>query len=329
MSGTRSFSSPLGAAIASYLALKKALGRGFANETKVLTGLDRFLVSQRSGQARLAAESFAAWTLTLDHLTPTVRRSRMRIVRNLCLYVRRSDPHCFVPDQSGFPAPHAPQRPHIFSQEQVARVLRAAAALRPESTSPLRAEVFRLALVLLYTAGLRRGEVVRLILSDYDPVEGTLLVRASKFHKSRLVALSADAVREMGLYLEARRRLPHDAESPLLANRHGGLRHYSGEGLASGLRQLFERADVRTARGRLPRVHDLRHTYAVHGLLRWYSAGVDVQAKLPALAVAMGHVSVVSTAYYLTFLEPVAQAASERFAKHCRKALVPNLGGER
>jgi integrase len=190
--------------------------------------------------------------------------------------------------------------------------------------------VVRLAVVLLYTAGLRRGELVRLVLADYDPAEHTLLVRASKFHKSRLVALSDDAAREMGLYLRARRRLPHAASSPLLVHRCGGLRGYSGPGFGHRLHGLFRRADIYTAQGRIPRVHDLRHTHAVHALLRWYRAGVDVQAKLPVLAIAMGHVSIASTAYYLPFLEPVAQAASERFARHCGSlAVLPDTGGKR
>jgi integrase len=85
------------------------------------------------------------------------------------------------------------------------------------------------------------------------------------------------------------------------------------------MRHLFRAADVRMSDGRFPRVHDLRHTFAVHALLRWYRDGVDVQSKLPALATAMGHVSVVSTAYYLSLLEPVAEAASTRFERHCRK----------
>lgn len=85
---------------------------------------------------------------------------------------------------------------------------------------------------------------------------------------------------------------------------------------------------VRTAGHRTPRVHDLRHTYAVHALLRWYRKGVDVQAKLPALATAMGHVSIASTAYYLTMLAPIAEAASERFARHC-DPLLANTGGGR
>lgn len=333
MSTSRSFSSALGPTITSYLTLKKALGRHFRVETDVLTHLDRFLVAQTcDGGDALDPQSFAAWTLTLAHLLPTVRRDRMRIVRNLCLYRRRSDPACFVPDPSGFPAPHTPVGPHIFTEEQIVRLLRVVATLRPRSHSPLCAEVFRLAIVLLYTAGLRRGELVRLVLSDYDTTERTLLVRASKFHKSRVVALSDDAAREMDLYMRARRRLPDAASTPLLVNRCGGLRAYSGSSFGRSLQGLFRRADICTPQGRVPRVHDLRHTHAVHTLLRWYRAGVDVQAKLPVLATAMGHVSIASTAYYLPFLEPVAQAASERFVHHCRSILpttVPNAGGKR
>jgi len=319
--------SSLGAVIADYLALKQALGRRFANEGRTLAGLDRFLATQRLD---LTPEAFAAWCLTLTHLRPTTRRSRMRIVRNFCLYMRRREPDCFVPDRAAFPAPQAPRLPHIFSESDIARLLRAADELPPRSTSPLRGPMYRLAIILLYTVGPRRGELVRLVFSDYDPVEHTLLIRASKFHKSRPVALSADAAREMESYLLVRRRFPHKAESPLLVCSCRGLRARSGAGLGHGLRQLFHRAGVRTGSGRLPRVHDLRHTHAVHVLLRWYRAGLDVQAELPALATSMGHVSVVSTAYYLALLDPVAETANERFAQHCAGLLaqLPGRGGE-
>lgn len=326
MSTLPTFGSALGAAIASYLALKKALGRRFRTETAVLVNLDRFLVAQRPEPSALTPDGFAGWSLSLAHLTPTVRRNRMRIVRNLCLYLRRTDPGCFVPDPSGFPAPHSPQRPHIFTEEQIVRLLRVATDLAPASTSPLRAEVYRLAIVLLYTVGLRRGELVRLVISDYDATERTLLVRASKFHKSRLVALSVDGACEMDRYLRARRRLWHDADTPLLVTSHGGLRAYTGASIRMGLCALFHAAEVRTAKGHLPRVHDLRHSYAVHALLRWYRAGVDVQAKLPVLATAMGHVSVASTAYYLALVEPIAEAASLRFTRHCHDILSAGSG---
>lgn len=323
--------SPLARVIADFVALKRALGRRFAWESRVLSDLDRFLTGRSQDDNLLTPEAYAAWCLTLTSLSPNTRRNRMRIVRNLCLYMRRRAPRCYVPDPATFPLPKQPERPYIFSESDILWLLKAADELPARSTAPLYGAVLRLAVVLLYTAGLRRGEVVRLVLSDYDPIERTLLIRASKFHKSRLVALSPDAAREMEVYLLARRRLPHDAASPLLVSSWRGLRARSGPGLGQSLRRLFRRCGIRTASGRLPRVHDLRHTHAVHVLLRWYRSGVDVQARLPALAASMGHVSVVSTAYYLTLLDPLAEAASERFARHCAPLFIqsPCGGGSR
>lgn len=318
--------SKLGPIITRFVRLKQALGRRYVAEGGVLAHLDRFLAAQ--GRAvDLTAETFALWCATITHLTPGVRRSWMRIARNLCLYRQRDEPDCFVPDPSGFPRPHPPRRPHLFSEAEIVRLLEATMKLQPHSNSPIRREVFRLAVVLLYTAGLRRGELVRLVLADYDPVERTLQIRATKFHKSRVVPLSSDAVREMEEYLAARRRLPHAPDTPLLCNCSQGPRPYTGAGLGQGLRQLFRRAGLRTATGELPRVHDLRHAFAHQALLRWYRAGLDVQSKLPALATYLGHVSIVSTQHYLAQLEPFAQEASARFARHCEPFVSKTLPG--
>ena len=119
--------------------------------------------------------------------------------------------------------------------------------------------MFRIAIVLLYTAGLRRGELVRLVISDYDATEQTLLVRRSKFHKSRIVALSRSAAVELERYLRARRRFPHGVDAPLLVTNHGGLNAYSGEGIGGAMHRLFRMADIRTSTGDVPRTHDLRH----------------------------------------------------------------------
>ena len=90
--------------------------------------------------------------------------------------------------------------------------------------------------------------------------------------------------------------------------------------------KLIREAGIRTSKGRVPRVHDFRFTFAVQALLRWYRAGVDVQARLPALATYLGHASVVSTQYYLTFLKATAEAASERFHTHSAAWLSPDAG---
>lgn len=156
-----------------------------------------------------------------------------------------------------FPKPH---QPHVFTELQIIRLLQAADALHPTSTSPFYGSGLRLAIVLLYTSGIRRGELVRLTLNDYDAVGQLLHMRNTKFHKSRLVPLSPSAAREMEGYLSVRRQLHHTPEAPLLCTRHRGLRHYTGVGLAQGLNRLFLKAEIRTVEGRLPRIHDFRHT---------------------------------------------------------------------
>lgn len=314
--------------ITRYIDLKRALGREYAGERRILAHLDRFLAN---GNADLTPKTFARWCGTQEHMSSGVRRNRMRVVRNLCLYRRRTDPCCFVPDVVLFPPLHQPVRPHIFSEDEIARLLRAADTLQPASNSPLRREVFRLAIVLLYTAGLRRGELLRLTVGDYDPLESLLHIRASKFHKSRLVPLSPDATKEIDVYLKRRSglRLSRSKDAPLLCNlARRGDRSYSGGGLAQGLRSLLQTTKIRTASGRLPRVHDFRHAFAVRALLRWYRSGMDVQAKLPFLAAYMGHVSIVSTEYYLPFVEDLATSASERFARHCGALVRADHGGK-
>lgn len=179
--------------------------------------------------------------------------------------------------------------------------------------SPLRPQVFRLAIVLLNTTGMRRGELAHLTIADYDRNNYSLLVREGKFHKQRILPLSVDASRELETYLVARlqRHFPTDDDSPLLWNRY--CNGYSGSGLGDGIRELVRDAGIRTADGHLPRVHDMRHSFAIRVLIRWYKNGVDVQVKLPVLSTYMGHVSIASTEYYLPFVAELAAAASERF----------------
>ncbi len=322
MTGQYFFASILGPLIQRYLSLKKALGRQYVSERAVFRHLDGFL---GASNADLTPESYMAWSLTLRHLSTGVQRRRMRNVRNLCLYRQRTEPSCFVPDPSQFPPLHQPIQPHIFTEEEILRILRALDDLPASPVCPLRRETFRLGLILLYASGLRRGELLRLTVEDYDYGERTLHVRQSKFHKSRLIPLSEDAARELETYLSLRRLrgLPVLKGTPLMWNRCGGGRAYTGTGFAQVLRNLFRVARIRTAAGRLPRIHDLRHSFAVQALLRWYDKGEDVQAKLPMLATYMGHVSIVSTQHYLHLIDRIAQVASRRFAEHCGSLVVP------
>lgn len=310
------FHAAMDAAIEEYLAHQRALGRGYANEERILYNLREFLPQAHA--ADLDQSRFEEWCNLHRQLTANVRRSRQRIVRNFCLYRRRSEPDCFVPELGSFPRPQPYCTPILVEPEQIGRMLALATRLTPTPGSPLRPVVLRLAIVLLYTAGLRRGELLHLTLQDVEPRTGVLRICESKFHKSRLVPLSPDALAELHHYLRRRLTPPFDARpaSPLLCNfARGRLRPYTGTGLSQGLHALFDAAGVYSSDGRHPRIHDLRHSFALQALIRWYREGVDVQSRLPHLALYMGHVSIVSTAYYLRWVPSLAALASERFER--------------
>lgn len=306
-------SSAIDRSIDRYLERQRALGRAYRTEEDVLRSLSRSLVSR--GLANIDLPAFDQWCASHQGLTANVRRNRQRIVRNWCLYRQREEPSCFVPDPNRFPRPHPHQAPVIVAPDQIARMLLAADAVRPSVDSSLRPKVLRLATVLLYSAGLRRGELIGLQLGDVNPRDAVLRIRQSKFHKSRWVPLSRDAGDELRHYLQQRQRqwgMPAPCD-PLLCHGTRRCSGYTGTGLSDGLHKLMEAAGVHGWDGRRPRIHDLRHSFAIQCLLRWYRQGADVQSQLPKLAMYMGHVSIASTAYYLRWIPELAQAASDRF----------------
>lgn len=301
--------------MAAYLSNRRSLGRAYLKEEQMLRLLRKHLVDARARD--VSQRLFDQWRNTFRHLNPNTRLARERAVYNFLRYRRRREPRCFLPDPLSFARGKPHPLPTLIEPSQVARMLALASKLKSGPRSPLRPAVMRLALVLLYTAGLRRREVVRLTLEDVEPKSGVLRIRESKFHKSRWVALSPSACIELRRYMTARQRSGLDTRpsAPLLCNARGETRCYSGGGLAAALGRLFDAAGVSNSVGRRPRIHALRHSFATAALLRWYEAGEDVQVNLPKLSLYMGHSSIVSTAYYLRCMPAVIARANERFER--------------
>ena len=221
--------------------LKRALGQRFDPQTRTLESLDRFLQDVTKYPV-LNAAAFQAWCQTQEHVASGVRRVRMHQVYNFCLYRRRTEPHCFVPDSALSPKPHQRLQPYIFSEQEVAELLHAASGLRRVPSSPLRPEMIRLAIVLLFTTGIRRGELLRLTVGDYDRRDATLLIRESKFYKSRLLSLNGDIAEEVEHYLCARaqQKLPVSSDTALICNALKGGRAYCGTTLGHSLKPLLQ-----------------------------------------------------------------------------------------
>jgi integrase/recombinase XerD len=325
MTATPLFSSALAPILDRYVNLKRSLGRRFATATWTLQSLDRFLHEQAGMYKDLTPEAFQSWCRTQEHLTSGVRRVRMLEVHNLCAYRRRTEPECFLPDPAAFPPYHQQAQPYIFSAGEVARLIKAAASLAPSHSTPLRPEVTRLAIVLLFTTGMRRGELLNLTLGDYNRGEATLHIRETKFFKSRVLPINPQIADEIENYLRARarKRLPTPPQTPLIWNATQGGRAYTGTGLHYCLQPLLKQCDIRTPKGQPPRIHDFRHSFAVNALMRWYRKGSDVETKLPLLATYLGHGSSLSTHHYLHFIEPLRTATSKRFADHFGSLINP------
>ena len=155
-------------------------------------------------------------------------------------------------DLRSFPAYHQPVKPHIFSDAEIAKLLCAASGLKRNPVSPLRPEVIRLAIVLLYTTGIRRGELLGVVVGDYNRVEFTLHIRETKFYKSRLLPINDSIIRELEQYLEARlrRKLPLSSDSPLVWNAAWGGGPYSATSLQGALRPLLKKCGILTAKGK-------------------------------------------------------------------------------
>jgi integrase len=303
-------------AVAAFLSSQRVLGRIYAAEEYALGRLRRFL--KQAGADDLGDVLFDAWRQSCAGLSISSQLRWERIVHKFCCYRRRTEPQCFVPDPLSFVRLKPYPLPTILSRSQVAQLLAACAPSRRRTrSSRLHGQMMRCAVVLLYTAGLRRGEIVRLTLGDVDATAGVLRIRDSKFHKARWVPLSPSATRELRRYLRVRRRARFDRRpaAPLFCTMDG--RAYGPVSFRGRFIALCNAAGVRGSDGRCPRLHDMRHSFAVGALLRWYENDEDVQVQLPRLAMYMGHVSIASTAYYLRLMPEVMQHASERFARSC------------
>jgi integrase/recombinase XerD len=205
---------------------------------------------------------------------------------------------------------------YIYSPAELKRLLDTTPAVCGRAV-PLEAYVLRALILLLYGACLRLGEALRLTLADVDLDQALLCIRETKFYKTRLVPLGGDLLIAMKHYSEQRNRTyAEELTSPFFCFRDG--RPLSASSVRSAFRRLRAQASVQRKddASHPPRLLDLRHTGAVHRLLRWYRCGKDFEHLLPALATYLGHVDLHSTQHYLTLTPEILREASLRFERY-------------
>lgn len=213
-----------------------------------------------------------------------------------------------------------PQTPYVYTTGELQRLLSATSILS-EQRSRLQARTYRTLLLILYGAGLRASEAIGLNLGDVDFEQRILTVRDTKFYKTRLVPIGPRLTSALAVYIEQRSALalPEGQDSALLCSRTGHRLAY--QYVITLFQRVRSTADIRCPAGepRPPRLHDLRHTAAVHRVLAWYRAGKDVQRLLPQLATYLGHSEIKSTQRYLQMTPELLQEASCRFAFYAQQ----------
>ncbi len=297
--------------IARFLTFKRALGYTYRRGEATLRSFQRYVQAHAGADANAVLETMVGgWLSRIGGRKPVTVALELGVLRQLCRYRRRSDPHGFVPGREWAPQPAESHfLPYVFSHAEVRTLIEAAGRYHSRN---LGATTLRTLLLILYCTGLRLGEAVRLHLQDVDLERALFIVRESK-GKTRLVPFRTDLAQVLEDYLAERVSLMSiDDDGPLLVRNSGDAVRV---GVASeAIRRLLRKLGLKPLHGRQgPRPYDLRHAFAVHRLTDWYRQGVNIHARLPWLSAYMGHDNVLGTEVYLTATAELMALASERF----------------
>lgn len=302
-------------AVHEYVVLRRRLGFKLRETGKGLLDFVTFLEQHRA--STITTTLALAWAQQPSGVQPAAWGRRLSMVRAFARHRSATDPRTQVPPEGLLPYRPKRARPYLYSDADIRRLLRAALDLRCRyERGRLRPWVYYCLLGLLSVAGLRLGEVCNLELDDVDLRTAVLTIRGAKFGKTRWVPLHASACAVLAEYIDRRnrhwRRRPVSSYLFVSSRGHrldGGDIHRTFYALSRqiGLRGLTERHG--------PRLHDLRHRFAVTTLVRWYRAGEDAERRLPILSAYLGHVHVSDTFWYLSAWPELMREATSRLER--------------
>ena len=298
-------------AIEAYLALRRATGFAMLNAEYLLKSFAAFATER--GQTHVHTQTAIDWAARGPSVAQ--RDARLKAVCRFVRHVRVEDARHELPPVNHFGARKTRRLPHIYSAAEIDHLIEAALRLRPKGG--LRSRTYATLIALLSVTGLRISEALKLTVADVT-CDG-LLIRETKFRKTRLVPLHDTAVAGLQRYLD--RRGPGSDDDPVFIDKRGRPLRYIA--VKETFDRLVDKAGIKSRSGRRPRLHDLRHTFAVRALQGSPAGRGRCGAHMAALATYMGHVNIYATYWYLEatadFLRDVA-TASEAFMSEGRSA---------
>jgi len=300
--------STLSTAVQNYLSLRRRLGFKLRDEGTLLPDFVSFL--ERQGASHITTELALQWALLPAGTLQAHWATRLRMVRLFATHWSATDPRTEVPPLGLLPYRYHRKPPHIYTDEEILGLIRAARGLW--TTTGLRPDTYFTLLGLLAVTGMRAGEVVSLDRDDVDLVHGVLTIRRTKFGKSRLVPVHPSTQRALRRYADRRDRTYPEPKTPsfFLSEQGRRLTYWI---VRWTFVQLSRQCGLRAPGDRRgPRLHDFRHTFAVRTLLGWYRAGANVEQRIPELSTYLGHVHVTDTYWYLSAVPELLTLAAAR-----------------
>lgn len=294
-------------AIAKYVDLNRSLGMRFQVDEGMLKAFHRHV-----GDVDLAAISPDVVVAFLQprHRVTSTWLMKHRALRRFYQYGITRGLVARSPVPTAVPRMTETFVPHIYSDEELRRLLAGVETHQARARCTIAASTLRAFLLLLYGAGLRLGEALALRREDVDLRAGMILIRDAKFYKSRHLPIGPRLTRALAEYVDAVPAWRGPAPTAFFVNRRGGSMPHQTV--------WWNFASLRARVGVQGRVHDLRHTFAVHRLLAWYREGADVQRCLPHLSTYLGHARIACTQRYLTMIPELLEQASRRFETYAR-----------
>jgi len=301
-----------------YLAERRRLGFVLHSQDTFLTGFASF-VARRHHRGPLTVELMSEWVRQGKdgQGSPETWTRRLGKLRSFIRYLKQFEPDTEVPDEAIFGEEPGRVAPHIYHDEEIVELLAAARQLGPHGS--LRPMTFETLFGLMASTGMRVSEALNLRDDDVDLKHGMLTIRQTKFAKSRQLPLHPSTVTALKHYRRQRARyVTSTDDSPFLISSRGqGLGQPLGGRQAHRIFNALRDSMGWENRGahEAPRLHDLRHTFAVRRMLLWYADGTDIDRMMLALSTYMGHTKIVYTYWYLTAVPELMALAGGKFER--------------
>lgn len=301
---------PLEQALKDYLRIRRGLGFQLRETEGLLRNFVAFL--QAKGAPYITSEWALRWATQPAKAQPSTLAERLGIVRRFALWYSATEPRTEIPPAGLLPHRYCRKPPHIYSDEEIEKLLRQAQQL--PSPKGLRALTYMTLFGLLIATGMRVNEALGLDQPDVDLKLGILHIRRAKFGKSRYVPVHPSTVKALKKYAEVR---DHLFPTPLLpaffiSEKCRRITEWIARYTFAKISQRIGLRASAKGHGRGPRLQDMRHHFAARTLIHWYRAGLDVERELPKLSTYLGHVHVNDTYWYLEAVPELLQLATDR-----------------